>query len=108
MVELMPRRLDNAAACAWAASCAAVASFVAVVAGLGAVGDLGISAMATPVAAAPTPAAMSGINGKIGAKVRPLFFVGIRTFSVRLQYSSLTSQRVHDTTGCSSRHDFLC
>jgi hypothetical protein len=41
-----------------------LASSVAV---FGVVGALGISAIATPVAAAPMPAAMSGIKGKRGA-----------------------------------------
>jgi hypothetical protein len=72
-VEAMPLRFVRAEAWARAAAFAASACWVEVVAAEGAAGAEGISAMATPVAAAPIPAAIRGMNGINGAiKLFPL------------------------------------
>ena len=67
IVDAIPLRFNKAAACACAAASWYLDWSTCVATGAGAEGALGRSAMAAMVVAAPMPAAIKGIKGKIGA-----------------------------------------
>lgn len=67
MVDAMPRRFCNAVASACAAASEAKACSALFVVWVGAAGADGWLASSIPAVAAPTPAAIRGMNGIIGA-----------------------------------------
>ena len=92
VVAANPLRFCNASAWACAAAFAASACCWAVVVAEGAAGVDGCSAISTPAAAAPMPAAINGIKGTIGGILHPLRFqfallplsLGLGRYLVRL------------------------